>query len=45
MAIYIYIYDTNNTQDKVICNENGNYAMIQNKEEELENTKDIQQEI
>ena len=30
--IYIYIY-TIDTQDKVICNENKNYAMIQNKEE------------
>ena len=30
--IYIYIY-TIDTQDKVICNENRNYVMIQNKEE------------
>ena len=29
MEIYIYI----DTQDKVICNENINYVMIQNKEE------------
>ena len=28
--IYIYTIDT---QDKVMCNENMNYAMIQNKEE------------
>ena len=32
--------DTINTQNKVICNENMNYAKIQNKEEESENTKD-----
>ena len=32
--------DTNNTQDKVICNEMTNYAKIQNKEEKLENKQD-----
>ena len=32
--------DTIDTQNKVICNENMNYAKIQNKEEELENTQD-----
>ena len=28
-------------QDKVICNENMNYAKIQNKEEKSENIQDI----
>ena len=32
-------FDTINTQDKVICDENMNYAKIQNKEEESENTQ------
>ena len=32
--------DTNNTQDKTICNEMTNYAKIQNKEEELKNKQD-----
>ena len=32
--------NTIDTQDKIICNENMNYAKIQNKEEESENTLD-----
>ena len=40
--IHIYI-DTIDTQDKVICNEQMNYASDSKQRRGLENTKDIQQ--
>ena len=38
-AQIIFGSNTKDTQDKVVCNENINYAMIQNKEEKSENTQ------
>ena len=41
LIVFYYPIYTIDTQDKVICNENMNYAKIQNKEKESENTQDI----
>ena len=38
-AQIIFGSNTKDTQDKVVCNENINYATIQNKEEKSENTQ------